>query len=153
MHLQNAKDLIKRDPNFSITDNMVDFASKLEIQIQANKVALEVAHLQELLNHWGNAPCTVARVPPDILAYHTLPRGRRQGRSSFACRSHMPRSQASRHYSPSGGDGGWRRHSASPPRRGFGWSSGLVAPPPSAPCVVFGKWPFHLELAISPPPS
>ena len=37
----------------------------MQIQVQANKVALEVAHLQELLNHWGNAPCTIARVPLD----------------------------------------------------------------------------------------
>lgn len=32
----------------------------LQIQVQANKVALEVAHLQVLLDLWGNAPCMVA---------------------------------------------------------------------------------------------
>lgn len=40
----------------------------MQIQVQANKVALEVAHLQELLNHWDNDPCTIARVPPDATA-------------------------------------------------------------------------------------
>ena len=48
----------------------------MQIQVQANKVTLEVAHLQELLNHWGNAPCTVARVPPDVSAKTSMPRGR-----------------------------------------------------------------------------
>ena len=28
----------------------------LHIQVQIDKVALEVAHLQELLAHWGNTP-------------------------------------------------------------------------------------------------
>ncbi|KAH9324983.1 hypothetical protein KI387_005161, partial [Taxus chinensis] len=35
------------------------------IQAQAAKVALEFTHLKELLNHWGSAPCTVSRVPPN----------------------------------------------------------------------------------------
>lgn len=49
----------------------------MQIQVQANKVALEVAHLQELLNHWGNAPCTISRVPPDASVDTSTPRGRR----------------------------------------------------------------------------
>ena len=47
----------------------------MQIQVQSNKVALKVAHLQELLNHWGNAPCTVARVPPDNSVDTTTPKG------------------------------------------------------------------------------
>ena len=47
----------------------------MQIQVQENKVALEVAHLQELLNHWGNAPCTIARVPPDASVDTLMPRG------------------------------------------------------------------------------
>ena len=42
----------------------------MQIQVQIDKVMLEVAHLQELLAHWGNAPCT---------GDHTPPRGRRRG--------------------------------------------------------------------------
>ena len=101
----------------------------MQIQVQANKVALEVAHLQELLNHWGNAPCTVARVPPDASAETSTPRGRRQRRHSSGRHSHTQRSQGSRHRSPSGGDRGWRCRSASPPRGGSGWTP---PPPPAA---------------------
>ena len=43
----------------------------LQIQVQIGKVALEVAHLQELLAHWGNAPCTVACVLLPHFSLHT----------------------------------------------------------------------------------
>lgn len=87
----------------------------MQIQVQANKVALEVAHLQEFLNHWGNAPYTIVRVPLDALINTSAPRGHRQMRNSSGRRSHTLHSQASRHRSSNGGDDGWRRRSISPP--------------------------------------
>ena len=45
----------------------------LQIQIQANKVALKVAQLQKFLNHWGNTPCTIFRAPPESSNDHTPP--------------------------------------------------------------------------------
>lgn len=60
----------------------------MQIQVQDDKVALEVGHLQELQQHWGNAPCTVTTVPPDsVSADRTLPRGCCRGQSSSARRS------------------------------------------------------------------
>ena len=48
----------------------------MQIQVQTDKVALEVAHLQELLAHWGNAPCMVSYVLLDsAFGNHTPPRG------------------------------------------------------------------------------
>ena len=60
----------------------------MQIQVQANKVALEVFHLQELLNHWGNAPCTVARVPPDGSTDTLMPKGYHQSYTTLGHRSH-----------------------------------------------------------------
>ena len=118
----------------------------MQIQVQANKVALEVAHLQELLNHWGNAPCTVARIPLDASADTSTPHGRFQQCHSSGHQLHTPHSQDSRHHSPNGGASGWRHRSASPPCGGSGWSP---APPPGARQDNSGKWP-RLALAISP---
>lgn len=124
--------------------------------MQANKVSLEIAQLQELLNHWGNAPCTIARVPPDALADASSSRGRRSKHQSSGRHSHTPCSQGPCHRSPSGGHGGWRCRSASPPRGGSGWSpasppgraSGWSSTPPPG-RAYSGKFP-RLALAISP---
>lgn len=63
----------------------------LQIQVQATKMALEVAHLQELLQHWGNAPCVVSRVLLDISTSddRSLPCGHHHSYSFSACRSQM----------------------------------------------------------------
>ncbi len=55
----------------------------MQIQVQEKKVALEVAHLQEILNHWGNAPCIVAKVPLDASVDMPPLRGHRLGHSSL----------------------------------------------------------------------
>lgn len=115
----------------------------MQIQVQANKVALEVSHLQELLNHWGNAPCTIARVPLDALADASMSHGHHSRCQSSGCHSHIPCSRAPRHHSPSGSIDRWRCHSTSPPCGGSGQSPG----PRKA---YFGKFPC-LALAISPP--
>ena len=67
----------------------------MQLQVQANKMALEVAHLQEILNNWGNASCMVARVPLDASVVTTLPRGRHRECNSSGHHLHMPCSQGS----------------------------------------------------------
>lgn len=56
----------------------------LQIQVQANKVALELGHLQDLPDHWGNAPYMVARVSLDSIAFgdHSLASGHWHGCNS-----------------------------------------------------------------------
>lgn len=41
----------------------------LQIQVQVNKVALKVAHLQVLLDHCGNSPCMVVRILQDPFSF------------------------------------------------------------------------------------
>lgn len=56
----------------------------LQIQVQANKVDLELGHLHDLPDHWGNAPYMVARVSLDSVAFgdHSLASGHWHGCNS-----------------------------------------------------------------------
>ncbi|KAH9295537.1 hypothetical protein KI387_039125, partial [Taxus chinensis] len=58
--------------------------SSRKIQAQALKVALEFAHLQQLLDHCGNAPCTMSRLLPE-------PRRHAAGSSNYGSQ-HEPHS-------------------------------------------------------------
>ncbi|XP_057835233.2 rust resistance kinase Lr10 [Cryptomeria japonica] len=117
-----------------------------------------MAHLQELLQHWGNAPCVIARVPPNSVSIdRTLPYGHQHDRSSSSRHSQTPLSQPPRR--PSGGrDVAWHHRSASPPRHGsnLGWPSDVpmaFAPPATDswwPSATTFKFP-RLALAISSP--
>ena len=47
----------------------------VKIQVQTNKVALEVAHQHNILAHWENDPCTMAMVFPNFISSdHTPPK-------------------------------------------------------------------------------
>ncbi|KAH9327299.1 hypothetical protein KI387_007477 [Taxus chinensis] len=109
------------DRTFIISNKLVVISNvSLQIQVQAEKVRIEVEHLQTLLDHWGSTPCTVSRVLPN--SPHR--RSRSQGRCSLS---------RGRHNFDRGPTRG--RRSASPHRRG-------PSPPPSwAPPVlgVFGR--------------
>lgn len=126
----------------------------MQIQVQANKVALEVTHLQELLNHWGNAPCTIARVPPDATTDASSSRGRHSRCQSASSYSHTPCSQGSRHCSASGGHGGWRHHSTSPLRGGSGWRRRSTSPPRGRSCWTLPSPPeWTSGWSPAPPPG
>ncbi|KAH9312244.1 hypothetical protein KI387_027279, partial [Taxus chinensis] len=53
--------------------------------VQAEKVCIEVEHLQTLLDHWGSAPCAVSRIPPDSPRHRSHSQGRysSHGRHNF----------------------------------------------------------------------
>ena len=85
-----------------ICDNVM-----MQIQVQANKAALEVAYLQDLPHDWCNASCVINRLPPDASVNTTPPRGHNLGHYSLGYPSHMLHLQDSRHLSPKGGDCGW----------------------------------------------
>ncbi|KAH9295373.1 hypothetical protein KI387_038961, partial [Taxus chinensis] len=119
------------------------------IQDQARKVELEVRHLQTLLDHWANAPCTVAREPPTSPSGSVRSRGRRGcGRSVDQAHHHRsPRRQPEHRRSPVN-RGGW----GSPHRSAqhSGWGSHHHSPPPvQRDGWDSGKVP-RLALAISP---
>lgn len=102
-------------------------------------MALRVPHLQVLLDHWGNAPCMVARVPLDLTPSWgpspphggsspphggpSPPRGRRHGHSSSSCHSQTLRSQAHRYF---GGSDFHHRHL--PSSTLGGWGIGVSTP-------------------------
>ncbi|KAH9311019.1 hypothetical protein KI387_026054, partial [Taxus chinensis] len=54
------------------------------IQVQVEKVCIEVEHLKTFLDHWGSAPLVVSHVPPD--SPHR--RSYSQGHRSHSCGRH-----------------------------------------------------------------
>eukprot|EP01018_Ginkgo_biloba_P032746 Gb_36439 [translate_table: standard] len=65
------------------------------IKVQVDKVQLELAHLMELIDHWGSAPCTTSREPPKDNRDRSSSRSRfkwrgRRGRGSTTPRSPSP---------------------------------------------------------------
>ena len=62
---------------FIFTKGCICNSVMLQIQVQANKVVLEVAHMQEILEHWGNVLCIVFIFPlvPYASCDRSLPHG------------------------------------------------------------------------------
>ncbi|KAH9293615.1 hypothetical protein KI387_041181 [Taxus chinensis] len=75
------------DRIFAISNKLVVISNvSLQIQVQVEKVRIEVEHLQTLLDHWGSAPCAVSHVPPDSPRRRSRSQGRRSlshGRCNF----------------------------------------------------------------------
>ncbi|KAH9292999.1 hypothetical protein KI387_041816, partial [Taxus chinensis] len=74
------------DRIFAISNKLVVISNvSLQIQVQAEKVRIEVEHLQTLLDHWGSAPCAVSHIPPDSPHRRSHSQGRRSshGRRNF----------------------------------------------------------------------
>ncbi|KAH9294882.1 hypothetical protein KI387_038470 [Taxus chinensis] len=134
------------DRTFVISNKLVVISNvSLQIQVQAEKVRIEVEHLQTLLDHWGSNPCTVSRVPPNSPHRRSRSQGRRsrsRGRHNFDRGLARGRRSTSPHRRGPSPPPSW-----APPAPGVfgqlgGGSSGWQAPDHS-------KFP-RLSLAISP---
>ncbi|KAH9302250.1 hypothetical protein KI387_013833, partial [Taxus chinensis] len=89
------------DRIFTISNKLAVISNvSLQIQVQVEKVHIEVEHLQTLLDHWGSAPYAVSHVPPDSPCRRSRLQGRcsSQGRRNFNWGPARGRCSASPHW-------------------------------------------------------
>lgn len=143
--------------NVSLYSKAIIFSNiLLQIQVQANKVALEVAHLQVFLDHWGNGPCTIAWVPasPTSSCGQSPSQSWQQSGFTHPC-SHPPCRHGSNppwwtHSPPLWVGQGW------PSRGTMGSNNGGSGWPSDDTPTTSSSWPYsgkgfpHLALVILP---